>query len=119
MGYAPAMAGRIAAIALLTVACATSGSVLRYEDVRFFDVEVTRPGPRVALTISGMMANAGLGVESVSTEVNGTELAVLVVLGVGGHGLPGEFKRFIDVPDGVNTIVFGIEKNVIWTRPKP
>jgi hypothetical protein len=118
MRYAPSMAGRIAAVALLSVACATSGSVLRYEDVRFFDVELTRPGPQVAITVSGMMANAGLGVESVSTEVNGTELSVLVILGVGGHGLPGDFKQFIDVPGGVNTVVFGTEKNVIWTRPK-
>ena len=113
------MAGRIAAVALLAVSCATSGSVLRYEDVRFFDVELTRPGPAPAITISGMMANAGLGVESIATEVEGDQLSVLVSLGVGGHGLPGQFRRYIDIPDGVNTVVFGAEKTVVWTRPKP
>jgi hypothetical protein len=112
------MFGRIAAVALLCLSCATTGSVLRYEDVRFFDVETVRPAPQVAINVSGMMANSGLGVETISTEINGTELQVLVNLGVGGHGLPGQFKRFVEIPEGVETVVFGTEKTVIWTRPK-
>jgi hypothetical protein len=115
----PAMYGRIAAVALLCFSCATTGSVLRYEDVRFFDVETVRATPQVAINISGMMANGTLGVETISTDVNGTEMQVLVNLGVGGHGLPGQFKRFIEIPDNVNTVVFGTEKTVVWTRPKP
>ena len=115
----PAMYGRIAAVALLCFSCATTGSVLRYEDVRFFDVETVRPAPLFAINISGMMANGGLGVETISTEVTGTEMQVLVNLGVGGHGLPGQFKRFIEIPEGVDTVVFGVEKTLVWTRPKP
>ena len=112
------MAGRIAIIALLSVSCATSGSVLRYEDVRFFDVEVVRAGPQPAINISGMMANGGLAVESIATQVAGNELVVLINLGVGGPGSPGQFKRYLDIPDGVTSVVFGTAKTVVWTRPK-
>jgi hypothetical protein len=113
------MVGRIAAVALLGVSCATSGSILHYQDVRFFDVEETRPAPMLAITISGMMSDASLGVDNISTEVEGDQMVVLITLGVGGHGLAGQFKRFIDIPPGVNTVAFGTEKTVVWTRPKP
>jgi hypothetical protein len=110
------MARRFLPVALLAISCATAGSYLHYDDVQFFQVEPA-PGAQTAIVVSGMMAVAGLAVEDVETRVEGDALLLLVKTGIPDKKISSNLNRFVPIPDGVNKVLFGEERKLIWTRP--
>jgi hypothetical protein len=110
------MGRRFLLLALLAISCASAGSYLHYEDVQFFQVEQAQ-GPQLAIVVSGMMAVSGLAVEDVETRVEGDSLVMLVKTGIPDKKISSNLNRYIAIPDGVDKVLFGEERKLIWTRP--
>lgn len=93
-----------------------SGMVLEYEDVHGFSYEVKeRPGGS-RLRIQGLAFHSALAVKELKTAVEGRTMFVKVLLVPAKTGLSGRFDYQLDVPNNVDSIVFGAQRYPIWKR---
>lgn len=91
-------------------------TVLEYKDVQGFScvAEVGDSGTRIRL--QGLAFHSALAVEELKTSVEGNTMAVQVFLTPAKNGLSGRFDYLIDIPDGIEQVVFGTRRHPVWTK---
>ena len=91
---------------------------LELKFIRPLKVEQSRSGQDLQLQISGVVMHSALGIKKIDTKISEGSLQVLVklVLADTSAGIDGNLKYSLLVPSSINTVVFGEEKAVIWTR---
>lgn len=103
-------------VAVLLVACVQGRDmILEFKDVQFFQGEQTASSP-AAIKLSGLAFHSSLAVREITTSQYDESLQVLVHLTPAAAGLSGNFDYILHIPASVNTVSFGREKAVIWTR---
>jgi hypothetical protein len=102
---------------LLMMSCAYGCiMLLEYKDVNFIKVRETQSEPVISLEISGLAMHSSLEVEKIKTKAEDKSLVVLVYLTLARNGLRGDFTYNFDIPDRVDSVVFGPDKHLIWKR---
>ncbi|MGC3999793.1 MAG: hypothetical protein QM767_21050 [Anaeromyxobacter sp.] len=118
---------RLLLVPLLALAgCSTTLSWLSEHTVEWrhlhsacVQVEALEPRPVLHLTAANM--DSALVFRPMRQQRRGDTLDLTVVqkLAVEGQRLRGDFDFRVEVPDGVNTVRFGKERAVLWTRSPP
>lgn len=102
--------------AVTFTACAKEGEMfLELKDVQFFQVQQAASVP-VTLKLSGLAFHSSLAIRDIATVLNDESLQVLVHLTPATGKLSGNLDYTFTVPASVNTVSFGKEKVVIWSR---
>ena len=89
---------------------------LEFSDVQFFKSKEIKTEMKVFLEISGLAFHSSLAVDGIDTNLQDNVMIVLVHLTSNSYGLRGDFSYNIEIPEKVDSIVFGPSKRVIWKR---
>lgn len=90
--------------------------ILESKDVQFFKVEEI-PGPApTRLRISGLVFKSAMSVRKITDEMKGTNVTVVVRVGLAKPGTSGSFSYEFKLPDSIRTVTFGTDPTPIWTR---
>ena len=93
---------------------AAAEAILHARDVRSLQVlEAARRPPTLMITGT---ANGAVSVESISTEIRGDSLYVLVEIGPARPRLSPSFEFSVVVPEGIAHVRFGPDGEQIWPR---
>ena len=108
---------RLLSCMFLLAACAGVGAkTLELRDVQNFSMTETLQDGQWALRLSGLAFHSALAVERVETVRRADALVVKVLLSVETRGKTGQFDFVVDVPPGVERVLFGEEGRQIWPR---
>lgn len=99
----------------IIAACAGSERILESKDVLFFKVQQVASSP-LKIELSGLSGHSAMSVRKITEVVNGESLQIVVYLTLATSGSSGNFDYTVTVPPSANSISFGNEKTVIWTR---
>jgi hypothetical protein len=78
-------------------------------------IEVISKTP-LQIGVSGISGNSSRRVKDVVVHQENSELNVQVLLTLGKGTGTGEYRKIIDVKDGINSVTFGKEHALIWRR---
>ena len=73
-------------------------------------------GPPAVLRISGLSGHSACSVKDVQSRIENTSVVVTVRVFLARKGTSGYFQHDVVVPEYVNEIRFGNDKEVIWRR---
>jgi hypothetical protein len=106
------MLGALVPLTLSLAACTT----LERRDTASFAVTERDEAGRHRLEIEGLAMHSALVVERIEQAIEGDVMAIKVVLVLTRPHLSGSFDFVVDVPDSVNSVVFGEQRVEIWHR---
>ena len=112
---------RAALVAILPVVAmaapwsASGETILRARDVRSLHV-LELAGNPLTLVVAGTADSGAVSVGSISTEIRGDSLYVLVEIGPVQPRLSPSFEFSVVVPPGIAHVRFGPDGDAIWPR---
>jgi hypothetical protein len=94
---------------------AVTDRVLEAKDVLFFKVELVSKSPET-IRLSGTSGASALSVRKIETVIRGHSMRILVHLVLATEGSTGTFDFPCVIPSGVDTVTFGDDNVMLWTR---
>lgn len=90
--------------------------ILESKDVQFFKVEEIPGSAPTRLRLSGLVFESAMSVRKITEEMKGTNVTVVVRVGLAKSGTSGSFSYELKLPDSIRTVSFGTDSTPIWTR---
>ena len=100
-------------ISILLAGC--NHAPLGVKDIISFQVQIIESSP-VKIKLTGLAAHSSLAVSDVTLTQSDDTIHVLVNMTIARKGASGNLDYVLSIPDSVNTVTFGDNKSVIWTR---
>ena len=92
------------------------GQIVEAKDIQFLKVEEIPGAKPPKLRLSGLVFKSAMSVQDITAKEEGKRLMVLVRIALARPGTSGSFNYELVVPDGVDEVVFGNERTVVWKR---
>ena len=81
-----------------------------------FQIKEYSDASHVKLHLTGNINHSSFGIYSISTKKSENALQILVYMRLVRSGYPGTLDYTLNVPDDIDTVIFGEMKRIIWTR---
>jgi hypothetical protein len=102
-------------LATIFSACAADGiKKLEFKDVQNFSVSEIRRDGLLALQISGLAFHSALAVGRIETTRKDGDLVIYYILVPARKGLSGRIDYTLELPEGIQRVLFGEEGHQIW-----
>jgi hypothetical protein len=102
-------------MSILLTGCNHTNTILEVKDIASFQVQTMEFSP-AKIRLTGFAFHSSLAVSDVILKQNDDTIHIIVPLVIVRKGLSGNLDYVLSIPDSVNTVTFGNNKTVIWTR---
>lgn len=110
--------GNVCCLLLISIGCSLAPKNL-VSSTRFlnFDVQVLHPTEQTTeLFITGFLKDSSLGIVKTKVFVRDNQMFIHPFSQFVHDGIDGNLSLHLNIPDNVNTVFFGRDNDVIWSR---